>query len=164
MDVSPALLAAVGDAAAKLPEPVGATDRDQLRSMIGPPDTFTLSFERSGAQGDGPLVRYENWFYYDLDTEYEFADGALIANLPMTTPVGTTILPPAKYDPDLFDRNTTWDEIASLLVDPELIEPIPVEAEYEVPLTFYAGEQLIVAFDDEGLVYVETVPLGEDTE
>jgi hypothetical protein len=162
--IDPQQRAAMQQIADTLPEPHGETEREQIRSLIGSPDTFTITFERSGEAGDGALIRYETWFYYDLGTAYEFADGALIDAMPMTLPTGPTILPPVRYDPALFERATTWAEITVLLLDPASFEPIELEAEYEVPLTFYAGEQLIVAFDDEGLFYVETVALSEDTE
>jgi hypothetical protein len=51
-----------------------------------------------------------------------------------------------------------------MLSDPDSFVARELEAEYEVPLVFYAGEQLLVAFDDEGLFYVETVPLAAEEE
>ena len=163
VQIDEALVAQMEDAVAALPEPLGDNDRDQIRSMIGLPDAFTISFERSGEEGDGPLVRYETWYYYELLTAYEFADGALISNLPMDSVDGVVFLP-KRYDPALFERTTTWDEIASMLSDPDSFVARELEAEYEVPLVFYAGEQLLVAFDDEGLFYVETVPLAAEEE
>jgi hypothetical protein len=161
VQVDAALVAQMEDAIAALPEPIGDNDRDQIRSMIGLPDAFTISFERSGEDGDGPLVRYETWYYYELLTAYEFADGALISNLPMDAVDGLVFLP-KKYDPADFERATTWDEIVPMLSDPDSFVPRELEAEYEVPLVFYAGEQLLVVFDDEGLFYVETVPLAAE--
>ena len=114
VEIDEALVAQMEDAVAALPEPTGDNDRDQIRSMIGLPDAFTISFERSGEDGDGPLVRYETWYYYELDTAYEFADSALISNLPMD-PVDGLVFLPKKYDPADFERTTTWDEIAPML-------------------------------------------------
>ena len=151
------------DAVAALPEPIGDNDRDQIRSMIGLPDAFTISFERSGEEGDGSLVRYETWYYYELLTVYEFADGALISNLPMDSVDGVVFLP-KKYDPADFERTTTWDEIVPMVSDPDSFVARGLEAEYAVPLVFSAGEQLLVVFDDEGLFYVETVPLAAEEE
>lgn len=161
VEIDEALVGQLEEAIADLPEPIGENDRDQVRSMIGLPDAFTISIERSGEEGDGPIVRYETWFYYELVTAYEFADGALISNMPIE-PVEGLIFLPKKYDPADFERTTTWDEIAPMLSEPDSFEARELEAEYEVPIVYYAGEQLLVAFDDEGLVYVETVPLGED--
>lgn len=162
--IDPAQLSRFQAIADTLPEPQGETDRDQLRSLIGPPDTFTITFERAGADGSGPTVRYETWFYYDLGTAYEFADGGFVQDMPMTLTGGPVLLPPRRYDPALFGRDTTWEEITALLLDPAAFGPIELEEEYEVPLTFYAGEQLIVAFDDEGLFSVESVALAEGEE
>jgi hypothetical protein len=163
VEIDEALVAQMEDAVAALPDPLGDNDRDQIRSMIGLPDAFTISFERSGEDGDGPLVRYETWYYYELNTAYEFADGALISNLPMDAVDGLVFLP-KKYDPADFERTTTWDEIVLMLSDPDSFVPRELEAEYEAPLVFYAGEQLLVVFDDEGLFYVETVPLTAEEE
>ena len=163
VEIDGALVAQMEDAAAALPEPIGDNDRDQIRSMIGLPDAFTISFERSGEDGDGPLVRYETWYYYELDTAYEFADSALISNLPMD-PVDGLVFLPKKYDPAHFERTTTWDEIVPMLNDPHSFVARELEAEYEIPLVFYAGEQLLAAFDDEGLFYVESVPLAAEEE
>jgi len=163
VQIDEALVAQMEDAISALPEPVGDNDRDQIRSMIGLPDAFTISFERSSEDGDGPLVRYETWYYYELLTAYEFADGALISNLSME-PVDGVVFLPKKYDPADFERTTTWDEIEPMLSDPDSFVARELEAEYEVPLVFYAGEQLLVAFDDEGLFYVETVPLAAEEE
>jgi len=163
VQIDAALVAQMEEAIAVLPEPIGDNDRDQIRSMIGLPDAFTISFERSGEDGDGPLVRYETWYYYELLTTYDFADGALISNLPMDSVDGLVLLP-KKYDPADFERTTTWDEIAPMLSDPDSFVARELEAEYEVPLVFYAGEQLLVVFDDEGLFYVETVPLAAEEE
>ena len=161
VEIDEAVVAQMEDALAALPEPIGDNDRDQIRSMIGLPDAFTISFERSGEDGDGPLVRYETWYYYELITAYEFADGALISNLPMD-PVDGIVFLPKKYDPAAFERTTTWDEIVPMLSNPGSFVARELEPEYEVPLVFYAGEQLLVAFDDEGLFYVETVPLAAE--
>jgi hypothetical protein len=161
VQIDEALVAQMEDAVAALPEPIGDNDRDQIRSMIGLPDAFTISFERSGEDGDGPLVRYETWYYYELLTAYEFADGALISNLPMD-PVDGIVFLPKKYDPAEFERTTTWEKIVPMLSDPDSFVARELEAEYAVPLVFYAGEQLLVTFDDEGLFYVETVPLAAE--
>lgn len=163
VQIDAALVAQMEEAIAVLPEPIGDNDRDQIRSMIGLPDAFTISFERSGEDGDGPLVRYETWYYYELLTAYEFADGALISNLPMD-PVDGVVFLPKKYDPADFERTTTWDDIAPMLRDPDSFVARELEAEYEVQLVFYAGEQLLVVFDDEGLFYVETVSLAAEEE
>jgi hypothetical protein len=162
VNVDSAARSEVEAVAAHLPDLEGDTDRDQVRSFLGQPDAFTISFEPSGENADGPIVRHELWYYYDLGTVYEFADGALVMNMPSTLPVGPTILPSQRYDPALFQRDTSLDAIASLLDDPASLEAIPVEQEYGIPLTFYASEQLLVAFDEDGLFYVETVPLSLD--
>ena len=160
-EIDEALVAQLEEVVDALPEPLGDNDRDQIRSMIGLPDTFTISYERGGEEGDGALVRYETWYYYELVTAFEFADGALVSDLPIETVEGMIFLP-RKYDPAAFERSTTWDEITPMLSDPESFVERELEPEYELPVVYYAGEQLLVAFDDEGLFYVETVLLAAD--
>ena len=103
-------------------------------------------------------MRYETWFYYEILSAFEFADGKLISNLPIDEVTGPTLLP-RRYDPAAFKRSMRWDDTKPLLHDPSTFEPRPLPKEFDVPLVFYAGEQLLLGFDDEGLVYVETIPL-----
>lgn len=139
--------------------PAGATDRDQVRSLMGLPDAFVLSFERSGKNGDGPTIRYETWFYYEILSALEFADGELISNLPIDEVTAPTILPRG-YDPSAFKRSMRWDDAKPLVYDAAAFSPRSLPREFDVPITFYAGSQLLLGFDDEGLVYAETIPLS----
>lgn len=153
-----ALVARLNETYASLPTGEGATDLEQVRSLVGAPDAFQVSFERGGAAGDGAEVRYETWYYFDLQSAFEFADGKLIGNLPIDPPAALTLLP-RKYDPAAFTRGMPWSEVAKLLVEPLGVEARAVPGEFGAELTFYAGEQLLVAFDENGLVYAESIPL-----
>lgn len=141
---------------AALPKAEGENDRDQIRDMLGPPDAFTVSWESVGEEPEP--VRYETWFYYELLTAYEFADGALIANLPVDDEEAVLLLP-LQYDPAKFERGLTWQAVSTMLADPASAARTDAPEELGAALTGYAAEQLLVVFDDEGLVYAETIPL-----
>lgn len=158
--IDDAVVADLDERFASLPVPTGETDRDQIREMLGPPDAFELSWESVGE--DPEAIRYETWFYYELLTAYEFADGALIANLPIDDDDAVLLLP-LQYDPANFERSLTWEKVSTMLADPASAAKTSVPEELGAALTGYAAEQLLVVFDDEGLVYAETIPLRGGT-
>jgi ribosomal protein L40E len=147
-------------AVASLPDAEGDTDLEQMRSLLGPPDAFTLALE---VADDGQQSRREEWFYYDLLSVYEFVDGSLVSNLPLDE--GGLMVAPKQYDPADFTLGVTWDEVPATLDDPDAFESYPLEDEYEIDATYYVGAQLLLVFDEEGLlVYVETQPLEAGVE
>jgi hypothetical protein len=84
----------------------------------------------------------------------------LLSHLPIDDVANLAILP-LQYDPEQFTRQTTWAEVSSMLVEPQnAAETTIPEEEFGVFVQAYAAEQLLVAFDNEGLlVYAETFPL-----
>jgi hypothetical protein len=146
---------------ASLPPVSGETDREQMRSLAGPPDAFTVSLE---TYDDGTTVRREEWFYYDLRSVYEFADGALVSNLPLDAS-DQLILLPVQYDPDDFQLGVPWETVSATLPDAASFSSYQLEEAYGVDATYYVGEQLLLVFDEDGLLfYLEAVPLetGEE--
>ena len=148
-----------------VPNAPGENDREEIRALAGPPDVFVVSYEVVGGEDErtgGTVVRYETWVYLDFLTAFEFADGQLINNLPVEDVAGPSLLP-GQYDPDLFTRAMTWDDVRILLADPDAAAstslPKELTAEFGGELTVYAAEQLLVVFDEAGLVYAETFPL-----
>lgn len=138
-----------------LPKPSGETDRDQVRSLLGDPDTFELAFEPASAESDR-LVRRETWFYFDMLSAFEFVDGDLIANLPIDDVSGLVVLP-RQYNPGQFDRETRIDDVKKLLVQPGAASQTSLPEALGAEVTALAGEQLLVAFDEDGLlVYAQT--------
>ncbi len=157
--VDPKLSAALQGVAAALPSPTGATDRDQIRSLLGPPDTFEVAFEPASADAE-QLVRRETWVYLDLTTAYEFIDGDLLTNLPAEVPPGIGIVP-LQYDPADFSRETTPADVEALLVDPTAVSRTELPAALGAKLTALAGEQLLAVFDEGGrLVLVQSFVLS----
>jgi hypothetical protein len=142
--------------------PGAVDDRAEVRGLLGSPDAFMVTYEVVGGvdENDGEVVRYETWVYYDLQTAFEFADGALLSHLPVDDVQNLAILP-LQYDPADFTRDVTWNDVSAMLAEPAAAASTTLsEEEFGAFLQVYAGEQLVVGFDDEGLlVYAETFPL-----
>ncbi|MGE0601826.1 MAG: hypothetical protein AB7J35_20510 [Dehalococcoidia bacterium] len=144
---------------AGLPHAEGETDIDQMRSLLGPPDAFTLFLE---SDAEGHTGRREEWYYFDYLSVYSFLDGKLETNLPLADAADFTVLP-RRWDPGMFDLGVEWPDLADVIGDPARFESYEFEPEYEVPGTYYVGNQLLLLFDDEGkLYYVEAIPLEPD--
>lgn len=138
--------------------PGASTDLVELRTLLGPPDVFSISWETIGGEdgSGGEAVRYETWVYYDLLTAFEFGNGALLSHLPVDD-VGSFAILPLQYNPSDFLSSLTWDDVSAMLANPEDAASTTLsEEEFGAFLQFYAGEQLLVGFDEGGLVYVET--------
>ena len=139
-----------------LPHLEGETDLQQMRSLLGPPDAFTIFLERLD---DGRSARREEWFYFDYYSVYSFLDGKLQTNLPLADPPELMILP-RHWDPGAFELGATWESLAGVVKDPGAFESFEFEDEFEVPGRYYVGNQLVLVFDEDGhLYYVEAVPL-----
>lgn len=152
------LTAALRPTAAGMPAGTGDTDRDQLRSLAGPPDAFSISFEQDDGGKSTRIVRYETWYYFELQTAFEFADGDLLSNMPIDDVAALAILP-RQYDPAAFQRTTSWADVEKLVTDPAAFYRMDLPEAYGLKAWAYYGEQLMVAFDEEGLSIVETYPL-----
>lgn len=152
------IVAAIQPVLQAMPALVGDTDREKVRSILGTPDAFEVSFELDeGGRSDRPL-RYETWYYFELQAAFEFVDGDILSNMPVDDVDPLAILP-RQYTPELFRRDMTIDDVKKLVAAPDALVRIDVPAELGVTLSAYYGEQLIVAFDDGGLALVETLPL-----
>ena len=159
IEIDPELVATL-DSLIEIPSVPGAQDdREEVRVLLDLPDAFMVTYEIVGGEDedDGDIVRYETWVYYDLLTAFEFADRMLISHLPIDD-VQTFAVLPRQYDPEDFTRDLTWDIVSSMLVDPAAaVSTTLSEEEFGAFLQVYAGEQLMVGFDDDGLlVYAET--------
>jgi hypothetical protein len=144
-----------------LPGLEGATDLEQTRSLLGPPDAFTIFLDQ---YPDGSTARREEWFYYELYSLYEFVDGRLVANLPLDDPADWQVFP-RQYDPAMFELGETWVQVAERIPEPGSLTRFELEPEYELQASYYVGNQLLLLFDDlGGLLYVEAIPLepGEE--
>lgn len=141
-----------------MPKATGETDRDQVESLMGLPDAFAISFEQDEGGKSERIVRYETWFYFDIQTAFEFADGDLLSNMPIDDVAPLAILP-RQYDPADFRRDMDWDDVRQLVTEPDAFSRTDLPEAYGEKAWAYYGEQLMVAFDEEGLSLVETYPL-----
>jgi hypothetical protein len=142
---------------AALAAPAAGDLRSQLVAELGRPDAFMISFE-SDAQGHA--VRRETWSYLEQEAAVELVDGELLDVVPLD-PLEGPALAATWYDPLAFTPETTVDDVRSMLADPTALVSSNAPAELGAALTAYAGDQLIVVFDAEGLVYAETIPLAD---
>jgi hypothetical protein len=139
-----------------LPEAATNDDVGRMRSLMGSPDTFDISFEPSD---DGSVHRRETWVYYDLGAAFEFVDGALVWDGPLDDEA-PFLIHPMRYDPAAFTAESTWESLAPVVGDAEVFEEVALDDEYGVPATIRVGNLLLLAFDETGrLAYVESVAL-----
>jgi len=128
--------------------------RPTVMEEMGPPDAFTITFQEL----EGQIVRWETWSYFDFTTQFDFIDGELLWTIDLEeVPDGSIYA--HFYDPADFQVGMSAAEVKNLLSDQELLE-IDLDAlEYEDGLAL-AGDQILVGFDQDQLVYVETVILS----
>lgn len=141
-----------------IPAPAGETDREQVKSLLGNPGAFEVSFELADGGRGERMIRYETWFYFELGSAFEFADGDVIGNMPVDDVRPLAILP-RQYAPEMFRREMTVDDIKRLVAAPDALVRIDAPAELGVNVVAYYGEQLMAVFDEAGLALVQTLPL-----
>jgi hypothetical protein len=139
--------------------------RPIVMEEMGPPDAFTINFREL----EGQMVRWETWSYFDYTTMFEFVDGELIWTIELEEVPNGSIFA-HWYDPFQFQAGLSPADIGFLLADQELLEVDLTDLDLEGSLAL-AGDQILLGFVDDQLVYVETVilspaedgqPLGDD--
>ena len=139
--------------------PGAAGDRDELRGVVGPPQAFDLTFETDPQNPAGPLLRIETWYYFNFGSAFVFVDGRLSNSFPLEG-LGEIALLPLQYDPAGFTRSLTWEQAAGLIDDPGAGPVTDFDmADVGVELDVYAGAQILLMFDPDGLAAVSTFPL-----
>jgi hypothetical protein len=124
--------------------------RPNILDQLGPPDAFTLEWQEL----EGELVRWEEWSYFDFQSRFDFVDGELLWTLDLDPAPSGSIYAHA-IDPLAFNAGMSVAEIQALLSDVELVE-LPLE-EAEIPGgLLLAGDQVLLGFDQDRLVYVQT--------
>jgi hypothetical protein len=127
--------------------------RPEIRAHLGGPDAFVLTVD----EVDGELVRFESWMYYETATQFDLAGGELLWSVDLDVlPDGS--LYPLGYDPDMFEMLASTAEVRALLPDVELTE-VPLKDKAIPGGLFLAGEQLLLAFVDDKLIYAESFAL-----
>ena len=129
--------------------------RPALLADIGGPDAFVITVDEI----DGTLSRFESWSYFAAGTQIDLVDGEVLWDIAID-PLPDGSLLPLMYDPMEFTMMASRDDTLRTLegVDVRRIES---DVDVEVDGTeVWAGEQLMLGFVDDHLVYVETFPLA----
>ncbi|TFG49931.1 MAG: DUF1080 domain-containing protein [Anaerolineales bacterium] len=130
--------------------------RPTMLEEMGPPDAFTITFQDL----EGQIVRWESWSYFDYTSQFDFIDGELLWNIELE-PVPDGSIFAHFYDPADFVAGMTPAQVKDLLSDQELLEVNLAALDQEGALAL-AGDQILLGFDHNQLVYVETVILSPD--
>lgn len=131
-------------------------NRPTVFEEMGPPDAFTLKFQEL----EGQSVRWETWSYFDFNTLFEFIDGELLWTIDLE-PVPDGSIYAHFYEPGQFQAGMSAADVQNLLWDQELLEIDLAALDLEGSLAL-AGDQILLAFENDQLVYVETVILSPD--
>lgn len=134
--------------------------RPTVSEEMGAPDVFTITFEEL----EGVVVRWEAWSYFDFNSRFDFIDGELLWTAELE-PMPDGSIYAHFYDPQEFQPYMSVSEVRSLLYGQELVEVDLAEGDVPGGLIL-AGDQIMLGFDNDRLVYVETFSLtpGEGPE
>jgi len=130
--------------------------RPTVLEEMGPPDAFLIKFQEL----EGQNVRWETWSYFDFTTLFEFIDGELIWTIELEEVPNGSIFA-HWYDPADFRAGMSSADVKDLFSDQELLEIDLAALDLEGGLAL-AGDQILLGFDNDQLVYVETVILSPD--
>jgi hypothetical protein len=126
---------------------------------FGWPDSFTIT-EIDNTQGEH--IRHEIWVYYQGRTSYVFLNGLFISsNEVEELPQGYM---PTPFQPDQFQTGTSLDRLQIQIGESELL-PLDDSDVISDGVQLYFGQQLIIGFMEDRLVYVEAlafIPEGSE--
>lgn len=128
--------------------------RADVLAEIGAPDAFVLQV----SEVDGDAVRYESWTYFDAGTQIDFLDGEVLWDIEID-PVADGALLPLLWSPVEFDLLASRADTVEGLDGIELTEVDGSELDID-GAEILAGEQLVLAFVDDQLVYAESYVLA----
>jgi hypothetical protein len=128
-------------------------DRPGILKQMGPPDAFRITFEELNDQ----TVRREEWSYFDFQTRFDYVDGTLVATTRIeAVPDGTIFA--STYDPLSFAAGMSLANLSALLADQKLLFVDATDSGLPGGVVA-AGSQILLGFDHDQLVYVETIVL-----
>lgn len=128
-------------------------ERLETLELLGAPDVFTLQWQLL----QGQSVRWEEWSYFDFESRFDFVDGVLLWVMDIDpAPSGSVYA--HVFNPLEFEVGMTMAEVQSILPDIAMTEITLEEADIPGGVLF-AGDQILLGFDDGGLVYVQTFML-----
>ena len=134
-------------------------EQQDLVDEFGWPHAFSLL---QMPDEEGTPVRYETWTYHDGETQYVFVDGAYVTwQLAEAMPGGTIATP---YRPTQFALGDGPETVSMQVPAGEEWVSFPVIQELVEGAEAYAGPQLIAAFAERQLVYLEALALTPEEE
>jgi len=125
--------------------------RPALVSNLGPPDAFSKTVD----EVEGQLLISEEWSYITLGVRVELVDGGIGIVAPIDPRPEDAAIYPRFYDSDEFDLFMDRADVLELLAGQELTEFDLGEAGITGGLMIM-GDQILLGFADNQLVYVET--------
>jgi hypothetical protein len=130
--------------------------RPGVLEQLGPPDAFTLEWEIL----EGQVVRWEEWSYFDFRSRFDFIDGELVWTLDIE-PAPDGSIYAHTFDPLAFEPGMSMAEVEAVLPELEFTE-FPLE-EADIPGgVLMASDQILLGFDQDALVFVQTYMLTPD--
>jgi hypothetical protein len=130
--------------------------RGTVLEELGAPDAFSVRFETV----EGQVVRWESWSYFDFGSSFDFVDGELLWTVELD-PLPDGSLYAHFYVPEDFQAHMTTAEVRELLPWQSLVEVDLGEGDIEGGVVL-AGDQILLGFDQDRLVYVETFVLAPE--
>jgi hypothetical protein len=125
-------------------------ERPETLELLGAPDAFTLQWQEL----QGQIVRWEEWSYFDFESRFDFVDGVLLWVLDIE-PASSGSIFAHTFNPLDFEFGMTLAEVQGVL-------PYMTMTEFDLDEVdipggeVVVGDQIILGFDDDGLVYVQT--------
>ena len=135
-------------------------DRLDVLELLGRPDAFDISI----VEVEGGQVRLESWRYYQFQMRIDFVDGEAVWTFDLEPPPADTIFP-AWYDPLAFETALSAMEASRIVAEaspagaePQVIDLSEAGDGFEEGIAI-VGDQILLAFDGNQLVYVETLAM-----
>ena len=125
--------------------------RPVLLSNLGPPDAFSKTVD----EVEGQLLISEEWSYISMGVRVDLVDGGIGIVAPIDPRPEDAAIYPRFYDPDEFDLFMDRASVLQLLEGQELTEFDLGEAGITGGFMIM-GDQILLGFADNQLVYVET--------
>jgi hypothetical protein len=130
--------------------------RPEVLSEVGGPDAFVITVDEVAGQ----LSRFESWSYIEAGSQIDFIDGEILWDVEIDDVLSGSLLP-LSFSPVEFEMMGSVDHTLERLEGVELSSLDAAAAEFEVDgAELWAGEQLVLAFVDDALVYVEAFALA----
>jgi hypothetical protein len=136
-------------------------DRPGVLEVLGMPDAFDISI----IEVEGGKIRKESWRYYQYGTRVDFVDGEAVWTIAIEPMPEDTIFA-AWYDPLSFGADMSSEQVTQVIVNSSPANAVPTFLDLSIGGEDLAGsstligDQIMVGFFQDRLVYVETVALS----